>query len=1110
MSTPINLNQFLVYRASAGSGKTYTIAMLSVANMFLAHGKMSAPGKNVHRRLLAVTFTNDATDEMKRRILKELWLIKTNAKDNMMSSLRDGIEGLQDWTDDEMKLVAGEVVTDILHDFGNVHIVTIDSFLQNILRQLAHELHIGSRLNLDLDTESATSDAVKQYISLAEDNNKVRKQLTDFLEETLEDGKSWNVQTVLEKFGQKMFNETYQASSGEVEEAVKADPTLFNQVGSECRKIISDFKTEIVKLGNKATEAEITDNGVISNVTGLFRKIKAFGLKGEVDDIYSKTLINQTNDGTVYKKAAKTKTYDTHLTTILKEVRIHIEANKTKFLSAIAVKEYLGQFELLSSLSATMHDSLKEDQRFMLSDTAFLLSTMIQNDDAPFIFERMDATIDNVLIDEAQDTSMLQWRIFETFVKNLIAAGQFGMMVGDVKQSIYRWRNSDWHILNDIQTILGLTKDQLQTLGTNWRSYENVVEGNNYIFEKVSDRFAELYSNLSGECKEDTSIAKAYDGLRQKPHKKESGRVECCFADKDMQLPLLVSKLEDLRKTGVRSKDICILLRYNKKAADIAEYMLLPEVQEKYPELKAGGYLSLVTDRAFKLSDDLALTLLMDTLNYLARPTNALFKGKLLMSYVALKGEDSEASTGSLGTIPLDQDQRDQVLPEALHQDSEELLKLRALSLQELVYKLIDIYELNNSKYRSHSAYIYKFLNAISQFVDNHIGTIPEFIDYWNNTLSKKELDSSAVDKGIRVMTIHGSKGLEFHSVILPFVEEPFKPKGNKVTDLWCKKRDDFSEPFDRLPLFPIKFSEKGLKDSFFREDYLREVEMRYMDILNLCYVAFTRAEANLIALCEISKPKDSKKTALDDNGFSNILYNILSSPEETFFHQEEAEDYELFALGEALAPFKEDEKEKVPSPFDTTIETKMPMDFQLYDLPSAASFVLSKRAVSFYENQEEQGVTVSEQNQEAILDGILNHAIFEQIVAINDVPRAVKTLVVKGLLAAADEQKKIDEVMQKISNEKVNHWFDGSWRRVYNECDILIRDHEQFSNRRPDRVMCSDTETIVVDYKFGEPHAKYANQVQDYMKFLQEMDCPNVKGYIWYVNLDKIDEVTL
>lgn len=1101
---PIDLNKFLVYRASAGSGKTYTIALLSIANMFLAHGKENATNVNVHRRILAVTFTNDATDEMKRRILQELWAIKTQAKDNMMKSLREQINGLEDWTDQEMVSAAGDIITDILHDYGNLHIVTIDSFLQSILRQLAHELHVGSRLNLDLDTDAATADAVKQYISKAEDDENVRKELTKFLENNIEDGKSWDIKSLLTNFGKKIFNETYQSASPDVEAAVKHDPKLFEDVRKQCLGIISDFKQDLVDFGNEATDAELKDNGITTYVKGVFKRLKKFKENAELDELLkNKTRISAVTDGTVYKKDKKTTldpVLNTKLVDILSRSNDYLDANVENYQSAIAVLEYLGQFQLLSSLSTTMHDSLKEEQRFMLSDTAFLLSSMIQNDDAPFIFERMDAVIDHVLIDEAQDTSKLQWKIFETFVNNLISSGQFGMMVGDVKQSIYRWRNSDWHILNDIQSILDLNKDQMKSLDTNWRSFVNVVEGNNYIFEKMSERYAELYVEKAGGTADTTSIHRAYEGLRQNPHKKESGRVELCFVtgssaeerDKE-QLKLLVRKFDELRKAKVNPNDICILVRTNNQTSAIAEYLLRPEVRAANPELVNEGYFNLITDRAFVLENNLALTLLVESLRYIAQPTNEMVKGKLLLAHMALNGI-------AFDTLPLKEEDREIELAK-FFSGQNDLEQLRRLSLLDLVYRLVEIFNLNDNRYKIHSAYLYTFLNAVAQYADQHVATISDFLGYWDSSLRDKKLNSSVLQSGVQVMTIHGSKGLEYHTVIVPFVEDSLTP--HKPDDIWCEVAAGSAAPFDRLPVMPVKCSDSNLSSTIFKADYLQEVEMEYMDVLNIRYVAFTRAKANLIAICN----KVETKTGLSKSHFSSILYKVLE--DDTYFKKEDVAGYELFALGDCLAAHVDkDKKEKTFNPFATEIEHSKLMDFKLFPMPSTATFVNSETANRFFATLDEQGVEPTPQISEAILVGVLNHSIYEQIQTRNDVPRVIKKMVVAGQLAAEDEQKKIEEVLKKIDGEQVRHWFDGSWR-VFNECPVISRDHDTIENKRPDRVMVSDKETVVVDYKFGEEH-NYAPQVQNYMRLMESMGYPNVKGYIWYVNLDKIEEVTL
>ncbi|MDO4191292.1 MAG: UvrD-helicase domain-containing protein [Bacteroidales bacterium] len=1124
---------FKVFRASAGSGKTFTIAVQSIAQMMLTHGRNSTPGRNVHRKLLAVTFTNDATAEMKQRIMKELWTIAhTTKKNDTLEQIKE-TKLFDKWTDDDFKDVAGAIVTDMLHDYSNIHILTIDSFLQQLLRQLAHELGVGSHLNLDLDTDNAVSRAATSYVAKAETSDMVKKHLVRFLEQRIEDNKSWNVKTELEKFGKNMFSETYQQLSDKIEKQIadgnKDGKDLFTQVYEECSKTEKEIKKEFITLAQELLDNLKDDKTVNGNIIKFYEKVVA----GEAFYNYNK-LLNLTaikvvdENGSIYKSGAKVDD---------RQNEKHCELVRTlreklpRLYTVSAAKQYITQLRILTELASELHANLRKEGRFMLSDTAFLLSTMIGKNDASFIFERLNAQIDNVLIDEAQDTSRLQWDIFRNFVKEKLSNNNFGLIVGDVKQSIYRWRNSDWHILNDLdndETLNLNSKENFETLKNNWRSYANVVNTNNKLFEYCSKELVKFYKDYTipkesnqeqtdAETQPDGStqspIEKAYKDLAQTPQKKDKGFVQFHFCPKEDEDKThikainkgIVNTLQKLLDAGVNASDITILQRKSTHTRELVE------------SIKKGikNYdFDIITDRAFVLGDNIALKLIIATLRLVKSPREEIYRGMVLTLQAVLKNDNPN------WTLPTTEEERDQQLPETLQKAN--IHRLQNNTLQEIIFTIINTFELNS--YQEHAAYLFTFVNEVAHFADTNVAILSEFLNYWDITLSKKMLTNDNTTNGLRITTIHKSKGLEYHTVIVP-IDETLKVGSSGAWHeelIWSVPDNSDKEAlFKGLPTLPVVLKENLLRTCF-STDYKKEVEMRLMDLLNVTYVALTRAKCNLVVVTPEPTKKEEKKSGKDESNdasgaenMPSLLYDFaekcVTDSEIPFQRDDNGID---FTLGE-IYPSKQQEKstaEKATqehSPFENKDATTETVQFPMLQLPNNVHFICSEQTNEYFESLKSE-TDISKDNAKAIEKGLLLHTIFEHIASWNDVNTAIKAERVGGRITSDKQEQEVRKlIVKRITQAPAKRWFDGSWK-LYNECNILVRNSGtgKTEELRPDRVMCSDSETIVVDYKFGRRRDSYKDQVRQYVEQLRQMGYPDVKGYIWYVFSNNIDEV--
>lgn len=1041
------MSQLKIYKASAGSGKTYTLAKEYIKELMLRDSDEN------YRHILAVTFTKEATGEMKDRILAELYGLAFNTSDSQgfLDSVQMALHEVGKHAGESfIREKARRVLDAILHDYSHLYITTIDSFFQKILRNLARELGKGSRFNLEMNTAQVRLDAVNQMIENAHQNPQLLQWLTTYVENKLEQDDNWHFKDEVYRFSASIYDEFFQEHEQLLHKQLDNNPAIFSRLKTHHQKLLRDYKTFFQTTWHKVSDllisselepADFIRKGSIFD----FWKNLAETQKGEVNKTVSNLLENAENWSA---KSSKRRNEiialaGNELCGILQEtVDIWQKQNTSRLILG-----NIHQLGLVWHITNEINGMNLENNRFMLSDTALFLNRMIDRSDSPFIYEKIGAEIRHVMIDEFQDTSRLQWGNFKVLLSDILSNNYFSMIVGDVKQSIYRWRNGDWRILNRVGDELSVHPEALDY---NFRSEKRIVTFNNDFFAKAGEvldrKFGEELRELS-----DSPFASVYkkEEIFQKSIKKnDSGYVSIDFLQdseeekyKDAVLSRLLKELESLREAKIPASGICILVRNNSQIKIIAEYF--SSVKPDFPKLAAENYLNIVSSEAFQLDNSLAVNIIMQALKAVACPDNPVFPAQLEYLNVPFR---AHCGGEPQSTMPL---------PELIS----------------YFYRLYDL-----QKIEGQSAYLFSFFDAISQYLKNNSMDIHSFISFWDKELSKKTIPAGEGIDGVRAMSIHKSKGLQFHTVLLPYCTWELNPKKNPI--VWCGPKEGYYD----IELLPVNYSEK-MEGTVFSKEYQTETSFSWMDNLNLLYVAFTRAERNLVIFGKYKKnlagPEQVKNV-------SDLLQWTVSDLDGTWNNETLHFDFGIWEQNVDSTAGKTDNllKQKAPSQY---------VDFVSEAFPEGKSiFKQSNKSRDFVDPD------ISPRRQ-YIERGNIMHALFAGVRTVDDVEKAADKLISEGIILPRDKEDYIDKIESAIRKSGVEDWFSDKYK-VYSEFSILVEENGEITTKRPDRVLLSETETLVIDYKFGEPHAAHRKQMWQYVELLESMGYPRVTGHIWYV----------
>lgn len=1075
-----------IYSASAGSGKTFRLA-----GNYL---KLIFTGKYHYRKILAVTFTNKSTAEMKSRILDQLYRLASGVHSEYLKDLSEST-GKQEET---IRREAREILLSILHDYSRFSVCTIDAFFQKIIRAFTRECGLNSGFSIEIDHNLILSLAVDETIKSSATDPKLGNWLTQYVFSNLDEEKSWNIRKEIVKLSEELFKEKFKILSSQEINKLGNKDFLLDYI-NKLKVLKFSFENTMRDLGKRAlaffTDYQLTDEMFYNKSRGVpgYLRSLADGRINKPNEKVRSICDDPPRWSTGKLSQDLQNAIEAGFGDIVKEAIKQNDENIIAYKTANSILNDIYALGILSDIISKVHHLTTDNNMFLLSDAGELLSLITGSDQTPFIYEKIGNRYENYMIDEFQDTSILQWKNFQPLINNSMSEGFDNLVVGDIKQSIYRFRNSDWRILGGmLEKDIDSSRIRSVSLNYNFRSRSNIISFNNSLFSLIPDLIDQNFPDDYGFPKFKRLYSEA---VQTDPRKASGGYVRIDFIDdvgtideendgqliscevfqpvkqiswKNKVLEKIPGIIESILEKGYNLSDIGILVRDGREGAEVLQTVI--EYSYSASDGKANKRdLNIISNDSLIISNSDAISFIISVLKIIIDPKDFLSRALMLRSYLfAIGWKDPEQ-------VELTKENLTEKLSDYLPEGFEKFLdKIGQLPLFEASEEIIGFFNLGS--YSWNVPYLVAFQDLILDYSRNKDSDFKSFLDWWEITGSSKSLILPSGMDAIKVLTIHKSKGLEFPVVLLPFLSWNLDHKHTKRPYLWVKPS---VAPFDDLGIVPVRYS-SDLEETIFSKNYYEERYSSFLDNINLLYVAMTRAIDVLYAFA----PENPGPA----NGIAKVIRSALSIEMNyagekginlSSFYKQEEKRFELGVIPEHKAILNGEKNLKLKK-------------YKVIKRPQ--SLKLKLHSTGFFPDRHEQIDFMRKY-------GILMHEVFESINTIDDVESAVKRMVMDGRMEENESGSVIIKIKELISDPAVSSWFKPGCT-IIKETGILLPDGEI---RRPDRVIIREGKATVVDFKFGAENPDYFDQLNLYKNLLMHMGYENIEAYIWYVDSNKI-----
>ncbi|HKK89003.1 MAG TPA: 3'-5' exonuclease, partial [Saprospiraceae bacterium] len=977
---------------------------------------------------------------------------------------------------------AQRILDAIMERYDDFSISTIDSFFQRVLRIFTRELNIEGGQEIEMDHNAVLDEAMTRFLDDLNEKSEHLKWVELILRNNEENNKGHSIKKELLRLGNLLFQENSQEniSRGSASDLIG----LYRRLRQEKAKIEQRFvKTQeqlralLQRNGLGIGDFKGGSTGFINtwlNTYGDFDKVRENYIKYEsVTPLHKKTDPEDWLTGTKRKKepeiASRVDRIEAELSSLLSEAIAAMDEGVPRYISLEAVIKSFPSYGFLSVLEQYVEKHCEQEEIILISRTAGLLRQVILIQLMPFFYEKIGQKYHHILLDEFQDTSRTQWENLKVLVENALQQeGKASLIVGDVKQAIYRWRNGTWEILHrELAEEYGHYDFKEDPIEENWRSRQEIIAFNNACFDALP-RYAQTYAVEQSDAPETRfeDMPLIYKGHEQKIHKslqdKRAGGFVQIWACEKTDLKneekktfeeeqnkaywnILREEIQSALRRGYTKKDICILVRNARHAKEVGDQLLA--WQEEYQSTD----FIFTSNEVLQLDKSQALQAMVAFLKMLVNPNDR-------VAFAEWQHGLKQLDKKKINFAELSED------PEL----STLLTRCQSLSLWEISDLLIREYELAEN--HEERAFVQYFQDKIVSFSHKEAGYILEFLDWWEEEGREKKLSIPRDQDAIKIMTIHKSKGLQFPVVFLYKVDwgiSQLDDGGNLTNYFWS---DSFPLSDQELVRrFPIDFK-RNLKYSHgFQSDYRDELQKEVIDNLNLLYVACTRSEEELQIF--ISKANNELKTVGD------------------LFHQWKKDGGDWLDANEELKIVRWSRGEKLSK--SQGEQTTPPTYPETYP----AGRYLPALSGQF------QRASFEEEQKEALSRGKKLHAIFEELTRLDQA---------EGLVAAKKEAGMLDEEEAKAILKQIHDLFDdhainallSRQGRLFAERDVLMPNEELL---RPDRVIIDGQKAVVIDFKTGAYYKKHNDQLKAYQQALQEMGYQEVEGHLLYLDRKEI-----
>jgi ATP-dependent exoDNAse (exonuclease V) beta subunit len=865
----VNTNaNFILQEASAGSGKTFSLVKRYLSIL------LTSENPDKFKQLLAITFTNKASLEMKNRVME--WLVDFSGSHFSTNKVLEIIANETQLSPEIIHQRAKNILTKIIHQYSQFSISTIDKFNLRLMKSFAHDLGLSMNFDVEMDQKKLLIESIQLLFDKIGQDEKLTQVLIEVAINNLEEGNRWDISNNLLQFSRKILSGKFEK---EIEIIQKTHLDEYQLYRKTLNKSIIDTKKELVEIGTQAVQL-IEENGISVNefyqgkngIGGYFESLTL----GKLTKQNSYHQLFLSNEKLVAAKVKpETKATIQNMQPQLAEMATIANEKRLQMLYNQRIVKNLVEQSLVSEINKILQEIKNNKNVLLISEFNQKIAKYLKDQPAPFIYERLGEYYQHFFVDEFQDTSTLQWQNIFPLLENAKASVGTILLVGDAKQSIYRFRGANSDLMIDLQQDKESFGLSIETLDTNYRSFSEIIQFNNRLYEFISHQI------------QNEKHQAIYQKAHQNENDKKGGFVQLDFLNynelgadyEELLNEKIVNYIKKCKEKNYEYKDIAILTRGNKQGAKIAEFL-------------AQSNIPVISDEALFLDSSTEIKCII---HYLKWIENELDKKSLSQFCLCLKQLNKISDEIDISAFIFDLIRVENAFEVHTILANEHKIDLRNAEnetddLYTRIEKIIAKLQFDSSK----NGFIQSFLDYVFSYTQAKESTLANFLVLLEDTNPSISMPEEL--NAVKILTIHKSKGLEFPVVILPFFE-----KTDKREDMWVPTKNK------KIPTSFIKTWAGIEQENLDLVPMIqKEEDQMILDKINVLYVATTRAKENLCLII----PTKNEREKIDE-------ISLVSNFSKTHYPQQESVSIGNFQALEKHKPKNNSIEQNIPYVFN-------------------------------------------------------------------------------------------------------------------------------------------------------------------------------------------------